>query len=437
MRTKHTHMNPSSRWVILLFLLASLMGAPASSSDSLNVNRGVPADRGGDQGKFPTLSASSFGMQCGSGKPTNCPNATWPTSIAQPGMIRLWDSQVQWHALNPARGKYNWAKLDLYLDTVAAHQPRDVMYTFGYTPCWAAKGPCPMAWGTGSPPDDLTESGSQSFNSFVTALVDHCSAAGHCVKDLVKYWELWNEANAPHFYNGTVPQLYSLLAPAVAIVRNKVPGALILTPPVMRADVAWMKQWMNEEDKRGRLSDIFSFHLYLLSNRPEERFGMVKKIVDLKNSTPGWSNMPWIDSETNFDPVKFNCDGRYEADDCVGQMVRWNLLHFAYGAQHVSWFYFNTTIGRNPEYATAYKNMMDWLVGGHFTAECTSKGDVYTCPFVQANGHHALIVWSVGGKGTYAAGKEYAGYKDLNGNTAKISGPVTISQKPIMLEPSN
>jgi len=349
-------------------------------------------------------------------------------------MIRLWDSQVQWHYLNPGRGKYNWKILDRYLDTLADHQPVDAMYTFGYTPCWDTKGQCAPAWGSGSPPDDLTANGSASFDAFVTALLDHCSAAGHCVKDLIKYWELWNEPNAPHFFNGTAAQLYSLVAPAVPIIRNKVSGAFILTPAPMRADTDWMHDWLQEEN-RGRLSDIFSFHLYLLSSTPEARIGMIKKMVDMKNQTSGWSNTPWIDSETNFDPVKFACDSKYPSDECVGHMVRWNLLQFAYGAQQVSWFFFNTTIGRNPEYANAYKNMMDWLVGGHFTAACSAKSDVYTCPFIQANGHHALLVWSVSGKGTYAPGNQYADYRDLSGNTTKTSaGPVPIGVKPIMFE---
>ena len=437
MQTRTTHLNPSRGLMILFLLLGSWNGAQARIRHNSGVNSGTPKDASESQGTFPTLTRSSFGFQCGTGKPTNCPNAAWPTSVAQPGMIRLWDSQVQWHYLNPGRGKYNWRILDRYLDTLAAHQPVDAMYTFGYTPCWDTKGQCPPAWGSGSPPDDLTANGSASFNAFVTALLDHCSAAGHCVKDLIKYWELWNEPNAPHFFNGSAAQLYSLVAPAVPIIRNKVSGAFILTPAPMRADTDWMHDWLKEEN-RGRLSDIFSFHLYLLSSTPEARIGMIKKMVDMKNQTSGWSNTPWIDSETNFDPVKFACDSKYPSDECVGHMVRWNLLQFAYGAQQVSWFFFNTTIGRNPEYANAYKNMMDWLVGGHFTAACSAKSDVYTCPFIQANGRHALLVWSVNGKGTYAPGNQYADYRDLSGNTTKISaGPVPIGVKPIMFEAAN
>src|ERR1022692_2948536 len=218
----------------LLFALAFLVVTPAEAQGTRNhasVSTGTA-----DRANFPTLTSSSFGFQCGTGKPTNCPNVTWPTTIAQPGMIRLWDSQVQWHLLNPGPGVYNWRILDAYLDAIAVHQPRDAMYTFGYTPCWATKGECERAWGSPFPPDDLTPSGSPSFNTFVTALLSHCSPAGHCVKDTIKYWELWNEANSPHYWSGTIPQLYQLMAPAVAMVRSKVSGAFILTPPANRGD---------------------------------------------------------------------------------------------------------------------------------------------------------------------------------------------------------
>src|SRR5580698_9520173 len=74
------------------------------------------------------ITASYFGFQCGTGKMTNCPNATWPSSVAQPGMIRLWDSQVQWHLLNPGRGEYRWNNLDAYLDSIADHRPPVVQF---------------------------------------------------------------------------------------------------------------------------------------------------------------------------------------------------------------------------------------------------------------------------------------------------------------------
>jgi hypothetical protein len=402
-----------------------------------SATRGQFTVRNSEDKNPQTIKRSSFGFQCGTGKSTNCPNATWPTSIAQPGMIRLWDSQVQWHLLNPKSGSYDWRILDAYLDAIAAHQPRDAMYTFGYTPCWDTKGRCEVTWGSTYPPSDLTPDGSVSFNSFVFALVTHCSRAGNCVSDRIKYWELWNEANADSYWNGTVSQLYQLMAPAIPIIRSKVSGALILTPPANRGDTDWMRSWLDQENSKGRLSDVFSFHVYLQGATPESRFHLIQQMVELKNSTPGWASTPWMNSETNFDAARFAC--QEGPDECIGQMVRWHLIHFAFGAQQLSWYYFNTTIGRNPDFSAAYKTMMDWLVGGHFVTGCSVDGNVVTCPFVEANSHHALFVWTLGGKSSYAPTAPYADYKSLSGNTVSVSTSqkVPIGVQPIMLEEPN
>ena len=433
----------SVKWALVFVLAALAPPVPAKTqasrpSTSKKSARDVPA-KASDGNTLPIVTASSFGFQCGTGRPTNCPDVTWPTTIAQPGMIRLWDSQVQWARINIAPGTYKWSLLDAYLDAIAAHQPRDAMYTFGYTPCWDTSGTCERAWGSSYPPDDLTPNGSPSFNAFVLALVTHCSPAGHCVKDYIKYWEMWNEANGPKRWAGSIAQLYQLMASGVATIRSKVPGALILTPPADHGDTDWMEGWLAQENKSGRLSDIYSFHLYLQGIKPERRFDTIQRMVDLKNDTPGWRNTPWLNSETNFDAGTYACDSGYSDDDCLGQMVRWHLLHFASGAKQLSWFYFNTTIGRNPVYSAAYHQMMGWLVGGHFTAACSENAEVYSCPFIRANGHHAIFVWNPGGDASYIPAAQFRNAKDLAGGTTTISSgkPVRIGVKPIMLETAN
>lgn len=382
------------------------------------------------------ITASSFGFQCGTGKPTNCPNAAWPTTIAQPGMLRLWDSQVQWHMLNTAPGVYDWRTLDKYLDSIAAHQPRDTMYTFGYTPCWDTKGECQRGWGSTYPPSDLNASGSASFNAFVSALVGHCSQAHHCVKDLIKYWEMWNEANTPNYWHGTVEQLYDLMAPAIPLIRANLPGASILTPPANRGDTDWMKAWMNLENSKGRLSDIFSFHLYLQDKTPETRFEIVRDVVEVKDSMRGWADKPWMNSETNFDAATFSCSRNYDADDCAGQIVRWHLLHLSFGARQLSWYFFNTTIGHNPEFSNVYHTMMEWLVGGRFAGVCSADASVITCPFLEANGRAAMFAWNFRGESSYTPDQRYTTYKTLDGTESAISRnqQIRIGIKPVMLE---
>ena len=83
--------------------------------------------------------------------------------------------------------------------------------------------------------------------------------------------------------------------------------------------------------------------------------------------------------------------------------------------------------------------MMDWLVGGHFTAVCTPSGDVITCPFIEANGHHAIFAWTFNGDSRYTPAAQYVDYKGLAGNLTPLAPgkSVSVGVKPIMLEAAN
>src|ERR1700680_269647 len=92
-----------------------------------------------------TISSTNFGMQCGIGKSTNCPNFTLPNHPAKPGLFRLWDSSTYWAVLQPKTftgcsdiqqisgvNTYCWDNLDSWLDAIAADSAiKDVIYTFG------------------------------------------------------------------------------------------------------------------------------------------------------------------------------------------------------------------------------------------------------------------------------------------------------------------
>jgi IPT/TIG domain len=392
------------------------------------------------------LPASVFGFQCGTGVSTNCPDWTWPKTSAQPGLIRLWDAQVEWSLLNPSLDNYDWTNLDNWLDVIAQHLPRDVIYTFGWTPCWDAvtcvsTGSIPN--GSSAPPKDLTASGSATFNAFVTALVSHCSAKGNCVKDLIKYWEMWNEPNNSVRWSGTETQLYQMVAAAVPIIKSNISDAKVLTPPAAGGDSAWMQTWINLENSDGRLSDIYSFHLYLLTGTPEDRFPIIQKMIETKNGTPGWASTPWWNTETNFQNAPYySCATTHSAADCTGQVVRWQLLHSSNGAANLSWYYFDTTIGQNASDAAAYYQMMKWMVGSEFVAPCSVNGTLWSCQLTLATGNSAQILWNTSptcsnGGCTEDVSSTWTSYQDLTGADFPITnGTISVGVMPIMLTTS-
>jgi hypothetical protein len=379
------------------------------------------------------------------------PGGTWITTVSQPGTTRLWYSGVAWSDLETAPGTYKWTTLDTWLDMVAEHQPRVILYTFGQTPCWIATVQCTgTGWGAGNswsntPPADLTPSGSPSFTEFVTALTQHCSPAGNCVKNYIKYWEMWNEANLTPYWTGTVNQLYNMFKPVVPIIRSNVTNAKLSTPPVSGGTYTWAQSWMQLENTNGRLSDFYGFHSYMEAFTPEKRMGMVENMVNTKVNN-GWSAVPWMNTETNFVNTTLACSPDYTALECDGQLVRWYVLQFAYqggtagGASSIGWFDWNGISSGG--YDTYYDTLMRWLAGATFTASCSNaKGTtVWTCPLTESNGASALIVWNTAESSSYTPGTQYVDYREFNntygGETVVMSRgeTVTIGIVPIMFE---
>jgi hypothetical protein len=118
---------------------------------------------------------------------------------------------------------------------------------------------------------------------FVTALLAYCSTKNHRVKDYIKYYELWNEANDETFYwDGTETRLYQMVKPAVGMIWKAVSGAYILTPSVNDCNPQicpkqtvipfemWQENWLGMDSNSGRISDIYTFRTYLdsLTRKP-------------------------------------------------------------------------------------------------------------------------------------------------------------------------
>jgi hypothetical protein len=421
-------------------------------------------------GQSGKVLADSFGMQCGQAQ-GECKNNGGITLPTVPGLLRLWDSTVDWSHLAPTSTSYDFSLLDVYLNAIHADPSHPaVIYTFGYVPCWAA-GQMPNCGnnsiapnGTNIPPTDLNAQGSVFFNNFVTKLTQHCNSNNFCVKDLIKYYELWNEANAdgPHSYwIGTETQLWDMVKPAAGIIDTNVAGAQILTPSVCDNRPGgcegidfqtWQQIWLGFEGSYGsptNISDIYNFHVYLQDETPENRWADTVELMlaARNNPTYGWTSAPWWNTETNYNG-NFACNTTgYSEQDCIGQVARWQLLHDsnsgAGNSANLSWYKWNSTIGQNPDpaYAKAYQYLMQYMVGGSFPQPCspnTLTPATWTCSFTEGGGTSALFVWTPSETGTltYKVPVGYVDYRDLSGAVFAVTAGelIPISVEPIMLE---
>jgi hypothetical protein len=410
-----------------------------------------------------TIAATNFGLQCGFSNgacknPSGTPLILWPTSTALPAAVRMLSSNTDWSSMQPNSSGIIYTDLDGYLDALAATallsgNPSAADEVFISVPCYLATAPtpCPTAsqptHGTNSPPADLTATGSPSFNSFVTAFVNHCSVAGNCVSTYIKYYEMWNEPNLAYSWAGTELQLEQMIAPAAQIIAATVPNAVILTPsfstsgscPGARCYTSWATTWLAYENTVGPFSSWVLMHDYLGTTTPESH-GQIAAFASAVHGVSGWSNALVANDETNWaGSNNFKCVG-YSSADCIGQIVRWQLIQDSNSYAGVWWFSWNGTIGNGPVgYASAYYWAEQYLIGGHFTAAASGTGSpaVWTAPFVEGNGKTALWVWTTSESGTtYTVPSGYTDYRDISGGSTPVTAgnSISISVQPIMLE---
>jgi hypothetical protein len=257
-----------------------------------------------------------------------------------------------------------------------------------------------------------------------------------------------------------------MMVPAVSIIKQNIPSAKILTPPISDAGgktgyQGWACSWLAEE-LAGPISDIYAFHTYLQDNIPENQCCSPNSLAALQlapneyysatcpHTQQIWSPIPWWVTETDYnanqqnEQYPFKCNlSMYTPDDCAGQILRWQAIINSNGGSNLTWYYWNTAIGHVSENDTAYYWTMQYFNNGHFTAACQiSTVTTWTCPFSEAGGESALFVWTTsGGSQTYTLPNPnpYVDFRDLQGNTTQITPgetTVPISVEPIMLETS-
>ena len=461
-----------------LLLLAICTACGGASSGGRSTAPGAPPPPPPTPG---IESNANFGMQCGPGDTQDCGNeadtaVVWPSTQAQPGLVRLHDAGTQWAVIDSiGGGNYQWGVLDQWLDQIALHHVYAIQ-VFSWVPCWDAptcSSPPTAPAGTNSPPSDLTASGSPAFNNFVTAFTQHCSPAGNCVSKYIKYYEMWNEWDLQFHWTGSMQQVFNMVAPASTIIRNNVPNAVILMPSTTPSSdtgngfQADFQSWLNLENSslvNGKhLSDWITWHVYLTAqvnnttqiDTPENQWtNFNQKFLDIEQSTSGWANAPWANTETNYNGspspgLNYTCPTSsspnppvtFSAADCAGMIARWQILHDSNGAASLDWYKWNETIGGNSPYETVYFQMMQYLVGGKFTQACGftagNGASTWTCGFTEQSGTQALWVWTPNEAGTtFTVPSGYTDYKDLQGNTHNVTagGSITIGVQPFLLE---
>lgn len=178
-------------------------------------------------------------------------------------VLRLWDNDLYWGALEPKQGVINTetlARFDRFVNYAVAHG-MDVVYTMGLPPPWATGGTCtvdtayyergkPDLAGCGVAPADLA-----TWRAYVTFVAQR-------YKGKIKYFELWNEPDAT--FDGSGYQLAALAREAKLAMQQVDPSNAYGFKLVSPGMTLYGAQKLAEFLDAGGASyvDIFATHSY-------------------------------------------------------------------------------------------------------------------------------------------------------------------------------
>jgi hypothetical protein len=200
-----------------------------------------------------------------------------------PGMgtrvIRLWDTHTRWMNIEPARGQWDFQRVDLYVDYAERHGAQ-VLLTLGQAPAWAVSDPkarCFYESGC-SPPRNLDD-----WRNYVRALATRYGSR-------VEYWELWNEPDIPQFWRGTPAQLATMAGIAREEILRANPKAKLVGPAVTSGGMVFLDQFLASPGSKALTA--ISFHTYLVSS-PYELAKTLKQVRSVaathgRNTLPLW-----------------------------------------------------------------------------------------------------------------------------------------------------
>jgi hypothetical protein len=348
---------------------------------------------------------------------------TWPQE--RPVSQRLWNTYgynrvkgkyegISWNNINTARGVYDWTLFDAVLEKHKAVGSTDLIYTFGYTPPWAAGGSTTYD----KPPTNYSD-----LYTFARAVAQRAIYKGLPIRN----WEVWNEPNnGAGTWTGTHQQMVQMAKVIRSGVKSVDPSYNVLTPSPQGNSTVWMNGFLAAGG--GAYADTMAFHGYTSSN-PETILSLIsnyKKVFAAygQSSKPVWDTEA-MDLRTS-DPA---LQARF--------LAIYYLLHKSAGVDRLYWYAYDADQGREWTHTSglnaagkAKLQVRSWMMGAT-VGQIGINGSVYSVPLTK-DGKTFKAVWSAGGSTSYATGS-YTKYTTLRGYTAPTYGKITIGKDPVLL----
>jgi hypothetical protein len=154
-----------------------------------------------------------------------------------------------WDDYEPVRGRYDFVWLKNFVKLAAQNHIKIRPY-IGYTPRWAAAPGSPDGMDWNNPPADY-----RAWYRFVYNLA-------YALRDYpnVLSYEVYNEENAPLWWDGTIEQYKDTLRHAAVAIRMADPDAQVLLGGFVLPDVDWLRSIT--QSGHARYYDVTPFHAY-------------------------------------------------------------------------------------------------------------------------------------------------------------------------------
>lgn len=369
--------------------------------------------------------------------------AEFPSAAAYTGALGKAPAAT-WPYLEPAKGVFNWSRLDMWVAEAQAHGI-SIFYSNDYVPKWAAADPstCYVA-ALETTVCTSTVANIQDWDDFVSALVTRYNGE-------IQIYELWNEPDE-HYYTGTVAEMVTLTNHMYNIVRSLDPKATILSPSANN------DTWLDAYWAAGgvKTTDVVSIHGYAsdANDVPEVMCAFRTLSIDALMSqyevkAPVWNTEgSWGGSNALDNP-----------DLQAAFAARYLALNWACGVQRMYWYQWDGA-ETWPEYGSlwssgtglneagvAFVTAEKWLKGAVMPHSCLMNGDaipkppalfhgIYSCELTRPDGYQGEIVWNTEGSSTFRAPDQFTKYSNVAGQTFDLpaSHEVSIGLKPILLE---
>ncbi len=328
-------------------------------------------------------------------------DTTTPWPGVKFGSWRLWDAGVAWPNLEPAKGKWDFRKLDRYL-AMAKLTGVEILLPLGLSPAWASARPAEKSGygpGLAAEPRDTAD-----WRNYVRIVAER-------YKGRIRHYEIWNEPNDKAFFSGQVASMVELTRIASEELKRVDPEIRLVSPAVTGGgkEIKWLDDFLGLGG--GAYVDVIGYHFYVPHTKPEAMLEMISEVrrvmarrgVDKKplwNTETGWMNQS---NEQRIEPGSY--DSGYwkvlDQNEAAAYLARALIVSWAAGVQRFYWYSWdggnmgliepNSKNMKAP--ARAFVTVVRWLEGSRMN-NCARQSRVWVCAMTGSEGTAAHIVWT-------------------------------------------